>query len=94
MAEVQAPQSVTAGLMTLAQFAADIRKGVRTVRRYVDRGLPVVRIGSTPYINPLTARAWFEDGCPPPSSAAPRRACLRRNSKRGGAIPGPRERER
>jgi hypothetical protein len=65
MSEV-VPQSALAGLMTEDQFAADIKKGVRTVRRYVARGLPVTRIGITAYIDPARARSWFEEGCPPP----------------------------
>lgn len=70
MPDTQQPVSVTAGLMTLEEFARDIRRSVRTARRFIDRGCPVVRIGATPYIDPAAARAWFEAGCPPPQPSS------------------------
>lgn len=67
-------QSVTAGWMTIPEFARDINRTPRTVRRFIDRGMPVIRIGSTPYIDPLRARKWFEDGMPGPQTTRRRRA--------------------
>ena len=64
--------SVTAGWMTLEQFAADIGKGMRTVRRYVDRGMPVIRVGASPYVDPQAVRQWFAAGMPLPSASSPR----------------------
>jgi len=59
-------QSVTAGWRTVPQFANDINKTERTVDRYIARGMPVIKVGATPYIDLAKARAWFEAGMPPP----------------------------
>jgi len=66
-------QSVTAGLQTIPQFARDVEKGERTIRRWITLGMPVIRVGATPYIDPAKARAWFEAGMPAPKSPLRRR---------------------
>jgi hypothetical protein len=55
------------------QFAGDVNRCERTVQRWIGQGLPVIRVGSTVYIDPAKARAWFEDGMPPPKSPVRRR---------------------
>jgi hypothetical protein len=67
-------QSVTAGWVTIPQFARDIDRSQRTVLRWVARGMPVIRVGATPYIDPAKARDWFEAGMPPPKPTLRRRA--------------------
>jgi hypothetical protein len=68
-------QSVTtAGWLTKPQFARDIKKTERTVDRYIARGMPVIYIGATTYIDPNKARDWFEDGMPPPQPVLRSRA--------------------
>jgi hypothetical protein len=56
--------SVTAGWMTPDQLAADIKRCRRTVARWVARGMPVVKIGASLYIDPAEAREWFRAGMP------------------------------
>ncbi len=68
--DVKQHQSVTVGLMPLEQFARDINRSVRTARRFIDRSCPIVRIGSTPYVDPAAARQWFTDGMPTPKPAS------------------------
>ena len=60
---------VTAGWLTLPDFAAELGKSERTARRWVDRGLPVIRVGNASYIDPAAAREWFRAGMPAPKPA-------------------------
>jgi hypothetical protein len=68
---------VLSGLLPKPEFATAIKKTERTVDRYISRGMPVVRVGQTTYIDPPIARKWFVDGCPAPEST-PRRGRRRR----------------
>lgn len=58
------PKSVTDGWITAAEFGSQIGRGQKTVDRYVRRGLPIIRIGRTIFIDPSAARRWFENGMP------------------------------
>ncbi len=61
--------------MTLEDFAAEVGKSHRSVRRWVNstaNGLPITRLGGTPLIHIDDAKAWL----------ASRR--VQRNVRRGG----------
>jgi hypothetical protein len=62
-------RSVTAGLQREEDFATDVDKSVRTVKRWIAQGMPVTKIGATNWIDPARARRWFDDGMPPPPRA-------------------------
>jgi hypothetical protein len=53
MSDTDRPPSVIAGLMKLDDLGPDIGKGRRAVARYVNRGLPIIKIGRTPYVDPI-----------------------------------------
>lgn len=48
------------------QFAARLGVSKRTVIRLVDGGLPVIRIGRLPRIDPATGMAYIRGELPPP----------------------------
>ena len=47
------------GLASKADFAAAIGKCERTVNMWIAQGMPTVRVGRTPYISIVEARAWL-----------------------------------
>jgi hypothetical protein len=58
------------GLLPVIDFAEQVDRCEATIKRWVKKGLPVVHIGRSVYIDPIMARQWFLDGMPP----QPRRA--------------------
>jgi hypothetical protein len=75
MSDPQAPmarndaQCVIAGWQTITEFAHDVNRTERTVARWIGRGMPVIRVGATRFIDPTKARKWFLDGMPSPTSS-------------------------
>ncbi|MGH7054934.1 MAG: hypothetical protein ACREFK_11505 [Stellaceae bacterium] len=74
------PEDVLGGLMPLSAYAEAIRRQPRTVSRWISRGLPIVRIGQEPFIDPVKALEWFGAGCP----AAPTRPDRQPRPRRAG----------
>lgn len=55
-------ESVLAGLVTIRDFAEQVARRPRTITRWLAMGLPAVRVGQTPMIDPARARLWLEQG--------------------------------
>lgn len=55
-------ENVLAGLVTVRDFAEQVARRPRTITRWLAMGLPAVRVGQTPMIDPARARRWLEDG--------------------------------
>lgn len=53
------PASITQGLLTRPQLAADLNVSERTVIRHEHAGLPVIRVGMSRYYNPASVRDWL-----------------------------------
>ena len=51
--------SIVAGLLTRPQLAADLDCSDRTIIRYENAGLPVIRLGMLRFYNPAAVRAWL-----------------------------------
>jgi hypothetical protein len=49
-------------LASLAEFAKRVGKNPRTVRHWMDRGLPYLRLGNQRYIHLPSARTWLMAG--------------------------------
>ena len=66
----QAPPTPTIlhGLLTLDEVAQEANCSLRTVQRWIERGLPVIKIGNLQRIRPESAREWFvsQERKPPP----------------------------
>ena len=60
-------------LKSKKEYAAGIGKSERTVDKWIKRGMRVVRIGGTVYIDPAVALQWFADGMPEPEPVRRRR---------------------
>ena len=52
-------ESAATGLVTRAALARELGITERTVMKYVERGLPFVRVGGLVYFRAESARAWF-----------------------------------
>ena len=52
-------ESVTTGLMSRDQLAADLQCGVRTVMRLEVKGMPTIRVGNFRFYDPVKVREWF-----------------------------------
>ncbi len=67
-------QIVLGGLIPLKKYVAALDRSERTGQRWVSLGMPVVRIGQEPFVDPPAALEWFKACCPPASSrSTPRR---------------------
>ncbi len=51
--------ALLSGLSTVEDFAAALNKSKRTVDQWIADGLPIVRVGRTPYVAVADARAWL-----------------------------------
>jgi hypothetical protein len=51
--------SITAGLVTREQLAADLRCSERTIIRREHQGMPVIKLGMTRLYDPASVRAWL-----------------------------------
>jgi hypothetical protein len=51
--------ALLSGLASKSRFAAAIGKCERTVNMWIADGMPTVRVGRTPYIPIMEARAWL-----------------------------------
>jgi hypothetical protein len=66
--------TITAGWLTLPDFAAQLGRSPRTIARYIDQGLPIIRVGRQVFVDPSAARLWFTEGSPRPQPSRRRRA--------------------
>jgi hypothetical protein len=57
---------VTVGLQREEEFGVTVHRKPRTIKRWIGMGMPVIKIGSSNWIDPAAARAWFEQGMPGP----------------------------
>jgi hypothetical protein len=51
--------SITAGLATRQQLAAELHCSERTIIRREHQGMPVIRLGTLRLYNPEAVRAWI-----------------------------------
>jgi hypothetical protein len=51
--------SITAGLLTRTQIAAEFRCSERTIIRREQAGMPVIRLGMLRLYNPASCRTWL-----------------------------------
>jgi hypothetical protein len=65
--------NVLACLLPKADFAQQIARDERTVARFIERGMPCIRVGRSVYIDPTAAREWFAAGMPPRQPVSRRR---------------------
>ena len=63
--------TVLEGLLAIDEFATQVKRRPRTIARWIRRGMPVTRIGQQPYVDPVKARKWLEDGGATPSHLKP-----------------------
>jgi hypothetical protein len=61
MTVIQGPWSDDRALLTKKQLATYVRKSTRWVEGEVAKGMPHVRVGSTPRFSPGEVLAWLAD---------------------------------
>jgi hypothetical protein len=63
--------SLLDGLTPVEVFAAAVDRSPRQIKTWITLGLPIVRVGKTPYVQVRAAREWIMRRSAPPE--APRR---------------------
>ena len=61
-----APEFPAPELDTVPQFAARANVSVRTIRRKIDEGLPIIKIGRATRIDPPVGMHFLKEGRTPP----------------------------
>jgi len=51
--------SVVSGLLSRPQLATDLKCNDRTIIRYEEQGLPVIRLGALRFYDPAAVLAWM-----------------------------------
>ena len=57
----QLPESASTGLVPRAALARELGISERTLMKYAELGLPLVRVGGLVYFRAASVRAWFAE---------------------------------